>query len=171
VATAVKVGVLAIVAGLAFGFAGRSGSGFNSSGAPRVQRFCEDNPARCIGPSPLAAAQGKRSRPRSQTARQREVFGDRMLWRNHSLPTHGPAPPIRIGQKNSTRHLTEAPIAEMVNPGSLLGRVISSTKPDWNGKGRLLWLRADTGLLDDRPPFVDLGFLETRKAFRCLLFA
>src|SRR5262245_45081775 len=41
----------------------------------------------------------------------------------------------------------------------------------WNRKRRLLCLRADTGLLDDRPPFVDLGLLETRKAFRRLVLA
>jgi hypothetical protein len=144
--------------------------------APRLQRFCGDSPARCMRPSPPAAAQDKRSQPRLRTARQRKVFGDKTGWRRRrSVPQQSNAwtSPTNSGvsQKDSTQHPTGAPLAEMVNPGMLLGHVRSSTGIRLDRKRRLLCLHADAGLLDDRPPFVDLGLLETRKAFRRLLLA
>src|SRR5262245_41725500 len=99
--------------------------------APPLQRFCGDNPARCIRPSPPAAAQDMRSRPRLQTARQRKAFGDRTGWRRRrSVPQQSNAwtrpHPLGVGQKNSTRHPTGTPLAEMVNPSRPLGQVRNS---------------------------------------------
>jgi hypothetical protein len=44
--------------------------------------------------------------------------------RYRSKATHGPSPTHwGVGHKDSTRHPTAAPLAEMVNPGRPLGRV------------------------------------------------